>query len=56
MTDNSLIHEPFCLALPGESEPRTETFRAERTDDQGRVTSRPVVHRCVECGSQIVTG
>ncbi len=58
MTSTTAIeHESYCLPRPGEDEPRIETFRAARTGQDGiTVTSRPVVTRCVECGSQTVTG
>jgi len=51
-----LEHEKFCMPRPGETEPRIESFTAERTDPAGRVTSRPTVTRCCECGSQVVEG
>jgi len=52
-----LRHEPFCLPRPGNAEPRVETFHAERWNDAGTVVvSRPVVTRCVECGTQEVEG
>ena len=53
---SDLKHEDFCLPRPGETEPRTETYTATRSDSAGQVTSRPVVHRCVECGAQTVSG
>ncbi len=56
-TDSSgILHAPFCQAQPGEPGPRIESFRAERTNENGLVISRPAVTRCVECGEQTVTG
>ncbi len=55
MTEN-LPHEPFCTPRMGEPGPRIETFRAERTDENGKVTSRPLVTRCLECAAQTVHG
>ena len=55
MIDN-LQHEQWCQAQPGEPGPRIESFRAERTDENGHVISRPLVVRCVECATQTVTG
>lgn len=49
-------HEPWCTSQPGEPGPRIDIFRAERTNEHGHVTSRPLVHRCLECGEQTVTG
>ncbi len=49
-------HEPWCGPQPGEPGPRIESFRAERSDENGRVTSRPLVVRCIECAAQTVTG
>lgn len=40
-----MTHEPWCMARPGETEPRTETYTV-RLDDGHAVTT----HRCVECG------
>jgi len=56
MLADTLIHEFWCAPRPDEREPRIETFRAERTDADGRVTSRPVVTRCQECAAQNVIG
>lgn len=56
MAADTLRHEPFCLPRTGEDAPRTESYRAERTDEQGRVTSRPTIYRCQECGAQVVIG
>ncbi len=55
-TTPELEHEKYCLPRPGEGGPRIESFRAERTDQEGNVTSRPLVIRCLECGSQVVQG
>ncbi len=55
MTDN-LQHEQWCQAQPGEPGPRIDIFRAERTNEHGHVTSRPLVHRCLECSAQTVRG
>jgi len=55
MTDN-IVHEPWCQAQPGEPRPRIESFRSERTNEKGQVTSRPLVVRCIECAQQTVTG
>ena len=56
-TTAAIEHERFCLPQPGEDEPRTETFRAERTGPDGvTVTSRPTVTRCLECAAQTVSG
>ena len=56
MTSTSTIeHQRYCLPRPGEQEPRTETFTAERYGPDGTVTSRPTVERCIECGAQTVT-
>lgn len=55
-TTDNLQHEPYCLPQPGETEPRIESYRAERSDDMGRVISRPRVTRCIECAAQIVEG
>lgn len=52
----TLEHEHFCLPRPGAPEPRTETYRAERTNEAGVVTSRPTVTRCIECGAQTIVG
>lgn len=51
-----ITHAPYCLPRPGESGPRIESFRAERTNDVGQVVARPRVVRCVECAEQIVQG
>ncbi len=56
MTNNNIQHAGFCMAQPGEPGPRIDVFRAERTDEHGHVTSRPLVYRCLECAEQIVTG
>ena len=55
MTDN-IRHAEFCLAQPGEPGPRIDVFRAERTNEHGHVTSRPLVRRCLECAEQTVEG
>lgn len=56
MTD-TIRHADFCLPRPGETEPRIETFRADRTGEDGlTVVARPVVSRCLECGEQTVDG
>ena len=56
MTTDNIRHAPFCMAQPGESGPRIESFRSERTNANGVVISCPVIPRCVECGEQTVTG
>lgn len=56
MLADTLIHEPYCLPRPDEREPRIETYRAERTDTDGRVISRPTIVRCQECGARNVIG
>lgn len=53
---DTLQHEDYCLPRPGADAPRIESYRSERTDDTGRVTSRPVVTRCIECGAQETRG
>lgn len=52
----ALNHEPYCLPRPGETEPRIDTFRSERTNDTGHVIARPHVQRCLECAAQTVDG
>jgi hypothetical protein len=52
----TLTHEDFCTPSVGEPGPRIESYRAERTNDRGHVTSRPLVTRCIECGAQEVQG
>ncbi len=56
MRTDTLDHEPFCLPRPGETEPRTESYRADQYDEHGRLIARPLVERCVECGTHRVTG
>jgi hypothetical protein len=53
MTD--IQHAAFCLPRVGETEPRIETYRAERTDGNGVVVARPRIERCIECGEQTVS-
>ena len=53
---DTIAHAPWCVAQPGEPGPRIDIFRAERTNEHGHVTSRPLVHRCLECAAQTVTG
>ncbi len=55
-TTDNLPHELYCRPREGEDEPRIESFTVARTDDRGRVISRPRITRCVECGSQTVQG
>lgn len=54
--NDTLKHEDWCLPGVGETQPRIESFLAERTDSFGKVTSRPRVTRCCECGTQRVDG
>lgn len=56
MTTDPITHAVFCTPQPGEPGPRIDVFRAERTDDNGHVISRPLVRRCLECAEQIVQG
>ncbi len=49
-------HADFCQPRPGETEPRIESYLAERTNEAGFVIARPRVVRCMECGNQTVTG
>ncbi len=55
-TTSEIQHADFCRPRPGEAEPRTESYLAERTNGAGVVTSRPRVTRCIECGEQVVHG
>ena len=55
-TTTTLKHEDYCQPRVGETEPRTETYPAERSDPDGRITSRPTITRCQECGAQVVVG
>lgn len=52
----TLRHEDFCQPRPGDTRARVESYRAERTNETGVVTSRPLVTRCIECGAQVVEG
>ena len=55
-THQRIDHAEFCTPRPGEPGPRLETFRAERSDENGRVIGRPLVSRCIDCGEQTVQG
>ena len=56
MTTTALDHEHWCLPTAGEDAPRIEVYYGERRDELDRVTSRPRITRCQECGAQTVTG
>lgn len=55
MTD-TIQHATFCTIQPGETAPRIETFRRERTDHAGVIIGRPLIQRCMDCGEQTVDG
>lgn len=56
MIVDNISHAPFCTVQPGESGPRIESFRAERSDEHGVVVARPRVNRCMDCGEQTIEG
>jgi len=58
MMTSTIQHEKFCLPRPGEAEPRTETYTADRysEDDGITVVGLATVSRCIECGARTVDG
>ena len=56
-TTDNIRHADWCRSRPGETDPRIESYLAERTGEDGiAVIGRAEIVRCLECAERTIDG